>query len=421
VRFFVTHHAELWSFLSKHPNCYLNDFTFNEFDISIFELDKNMEALFWTLLSFIFYTYLGYPLVLCIESLFIKHPVSTGHTENPPRVSVVIAARNEEKNIERRIRNIMNQNYPKEKLELLIISDGSADATDDIVKAVITETARSRKGFLKIHSHKPSFGKPFCINTGVVAATGDIVVFADCRQRFADNAIKELVKNFVDQKIGCVSGELVFEETPGSSIQAEMGAYWNFEKWVRKLESKTGSVPGATGAIYAIRKNLFHPLPEQTLLDDVLTPLRISMQGYRSIFDSGAIAYDTVSKNLHLEKKRKVRTLAGNWQLLNLEPILLNPFKNLLWFRFLSHKILRLLIPYCLITLLSLIFFLQDLYAILLLIAFFLFFLIASLPLLTGYFKIISKFTKIFRVIILLNYFALLAPLKLILTPKKLW
>ena len=168
-------------------------------------------------------------------------------------------------------------------------------------------------------------------------------------------------------------------------------------------------------------KNLFHPLPEQTLLDDVLTPLRISMQGYRSIFDGRAIAYDTVSKDMQLEKKRKVRTLAGNWQLLNLEPVLLNPLKNHLWFRFLSHKILRLLIPYCLITLLSLIFFLQDLYAFLLLIVSFLFFLIASLPPFTGHFKIISKFTMIFRAIIFLNYFALLAPLKLILTPKKLW
>ena len=380
-----------------------------------------MEPLFWILLCLIFYTYLGYPLLLCIKSIFRKYPVSTGHMENYPRVSVVIAARNEGKNIERRIRNIMNQDYPKEKLEVIIVSDGSADATDDIVKTIIRETERSTKGFLRIISHKPSLGKPFCVNTGVTAATGDIVVFADCRQRFADNAIKELGKNFVDQKVGCVSGELVFEETPGSSMQAEMGAYWRFEKWLRKLESATGSVPGATGAIYAIRKELFKPLPVLTLLDDVLVPIRICMQGYRTVFESKAIAYDNISKNFNLEKKRKIRTLAGNWQLLILEPALLNPLKNPLWIRFMSHKIFRLLIPYCLITLLFVAFRLKDVYSFLFLTAVALFFLISVLPLTKGRFRLISKFTRIFRSIIFLNYFAFLAPLKLALNPRKLW
>jgi poly-beta-1,6-N-acetyl-D-glucosamine synthase len=380
-----------------------------------------MEVLFWTLLSLIFYTYLGYPLALYAKSIFRRYPALTDSMENYPPVSVVIAARNEAKNIERRIRNIMNQDYPKEKLEVLIVSDGSADATDDIVKTIINETERWKKGILRINSHQFSLGKPFCINAGVAAAKGEIVIFADCRQRFSNNAIKELVKNFVNQKVGCVSGELIFEETPGSSLQTEMGTYWRFEKWLRKLESDTGSVPGATGAIYAVRKKLFRPLPVQTLLDDVLVPMNISMQGYRTIFDSKAIAYDIVSMNFHLEKKRKIRTLAGNWQLLILEPALLNPFQNHLWVRFLSHKIFRLLIPYCLITLLLIAFFLQDAYCILFLVVFFLFLFIASLPPFSGRFKILTKFTKTFRAIIFLNYFAFLAPFKLIFSFKRLW
>ena len=380
-----------------------------------------MEPLFWILLGLIFYTYLGYPLLLWIKSIFVRRPVLRGCIENYPRVSVVIAARNEEKNIERRVRNMMNQDYPKEKLEVIIVSDGSVDATDDIVKTITDETERWTKGFLKIHSHNPSFGKPFCINTGVAIATGDIIVFADCRQRFADNAIKELVKNFGDQKVGCVSGELVFVETPGSSIQPEMGAYWRFEKWLRKLESATGSVPGATGAIYAVRKRLFRPLPVQTLLDDVLVPMHICMQGYRTIFDSKAIAYDMVSKTMDFEKKRKIRTLAGNWQLLILEPALLNPLKNPLWIRFMSHKIFRLLVPYCLIALLFVALSLRDVYSFLFLVGVALFFLISALPPLEGRFRIISKFTRVFRSIVFLNYFALLAPLKLTLNSKKLW
>ena len=380
-----------------------------------------MEPLFWMLLSFIFYTYLGYPILLWIKSIFVRNPVLSGHMENYPCVSVVIAARNEEKNIERRIRNIMNQDYPKEKLEVIIVSDGSTDATDDIVKTIISETKPWTKGFLKMHSHKPSQGKPFCINTGVADATGDIAVFADCRQRFADNAIKELIKNFDDPKVGCVSGELVFEETTGSSIQAEMGAYWRFEKWLRKLESATGSVPGATGAIYAVRKNLFRHLPVQTLLDDVLVPMHICMQGYRTIFESKAIAYDRVSKTLDLEKNRKIRTLAGNWQLLILEPLLINPLKNPLWIRFMSHKIFRLLIPYCMITLLFIALSLQDVYSFLFLTAVALFFLISILPPMRRQFRLISKLTGIFRSIIFLNFFAFLAPLKLALKHKKLW
>ena len=380
-----------------------------------------MESLFWILLCLILYTYLGYPLLLYVKSIFRKYPVSAGHMGNFPRVSVVIAARNEGKNIERRIRNIMNQDYPKEKLEIIIVSDGSTDATDDIVRTIINETERLMKDFLRIHSHKPSRGKPFCINSGVAVATGDIVVFADCRQRFDDNAIKELVKNFSDQKVGCVSGELVFEETPESSIQVEMGVYWRFEKWLRKLESTTGSVPGATGAIYAVRKKLFRPLPVHTLLDDVLVPMHVCMLGYRTIFENKAIAYDIVSNSLDLEKKRKIRTLAGNWQLLCLEPALLNPLKNPLWIRFMSHKIFRLLIPYCLITLLFVAFRLKDVYSYLFLTTVALFFLISVLPPMKGPFRLISKFTTIFRSIIFLNYFAFLAPLKLALNPRKLW
>lgn len=383
-----------------------------------------MKLLFWVILLFVCYTYFGYPLFLYILSLFCEKPVRKWEKGFHPTVSVVIAARNEEENIERRIRNIWDQDYPKEKLELIIVSDGSVDKTEDIVTRMIKEAEKLTPECcrsLKLIPNRRSRGKPSSINEGVSAAKGKFVVFADCRQRFSRNAIQQLINNFNDEKVGCVSGELVLEETLGNSIQAEMGAYWNFEKWLRKVESRTGSVPGATGAIYAIRKNLFHPLPERALLDDVLIPLRISMQGYRTIFDSEAVAYDTVSRDFDAEKKRKIRTLAGNWQLLILEPALLNPLKNSLYLRFLSHKIFRLLIPYCLVTLLVVALFLMDVYSILLLIAVVLFLLISALPQLHGPLSVISKLTRVFRSVIFLNYFALLAPFKLVLTPKKLW
>ena len=298
----------------------------------------------------------------------------------------------------------------------------SNDSTDNIVKKMINCAEQSKDNLIKLYSHQPSLGKPSCINKGVSAAKGEIVVFADSRQRFAENTIQTLVDNFADHRVGCVSGELILEETPGSSIQAEMGTYWKFEKWLRKLESDTGSVPGATGAIYAIKKELFHPLPAETLLDDVLIPIHVCMRGYRTVFDNKAIAYDNFSMNIDVEKRRKIRTLAGNWQLLFLEPKLLLPFRNPLWIRFLSHKIFRLLIPFCFIALTFTAFFLKDFHAIVFLIALFMFFLISVVPTtLQGHLKLLSGLSKIFRSVIILNYFAILAPIMLIFKFKKLW
>jgi len=181
---------------------------------------------------------------------------------------------------------------------------------------------------------------------------GDIIVFADARQQFNKNTVSQLVANFSDPTIGGVSGELVFLQEGDSEIKAQMGAYWKYEKTIRKSESASGSVVGATGAVYAIRKHLYQQLPPVTILDDVLTPMNIIMQGYRVIFDGEAVAYDTISKDVGHEWKRKVRTLAGNWQLISLRAELLNPRQNTLLFRFCFHKLARLVVPFFLLLLL---------------------------------------------------------------------
>ena len=377
----------------------------------------NIEVMFWFCIVFIFYSYIGYPILLYLWSLL--HPVEINKKEinKYPDVSVVIAAHNEADNIKQRIENIILQDYPKKNLEIIIVSDGSNDNTNNIVEELMNKP----DVILRLLFHNPAKGKPFSINQGVSASNGEIIVFTDCRQRFSSDAIRHLVNNFNDDKVGCVSGELVFKNTLGSPIQGEMGAYWNFEKWLRKLESKTGAVPGATGSIYAIRKNLFKTIPEKTLIDDVLIPLNISMQGYRVIFDSQAVAFDSVSKDLEQEKRRKIRTLAGNWQLFFLQPNLFNPLKNPLWIKFLSHKIFRLLIPYTLFILIGTTILSQNPLSYIILAGIALFFIIAVIPPLSGHLIIISRLSSICRSIILLNYFALLAPIKLILTPKTLW
>jgi cellulose synthase/poly-beta-1,6-N-acetylglucosamine synthase-like glycosyltransferase len=227
-------------------------------------------------------------------------------------------------------------------VEIIIVSDGSTDQTCELVKNCGQQNVR----LIALAQRQ---GKAVAINHGMEQAQGEIILYADVRQHFAADVISELVAHFADPTVCCVRGELILVKDAESQIQAEMGAYWKYEKWVRKMESRTGSVVGATGAIYAIRRPLFIPLPQDTILDDVLTPLNVVNQGYRCVFDSNAVAYDSFSKDTGQEWRRKVRTLAGNWQLLSLQPTLLWPWRNFCWWRFISHKIMRLLVPFALI------------------------------------------------------------------------
>jgi biofilm PGA synthesis N-glycosyltransferase PgaC len=307
-----------------------------------------METLFWTLTAFIFYTYAGYPLLIASRAFLRPHRVQNG--ANTPFLSIVIAAYNEELGIRRRLNNLLSQDYPAECYQIIVVSDGSTDGTN-----LILDSYSSSK-VISISLQERS-GKAAALNRGVARAEGEIIVFADARQRFADDALTLLVSNFTDPAVGCVSGELILVDESGSDVAVEMGAYWRYEKWIRNLESKSGSVVGATGAIYAIRKKLYVPLPTGTILDDVLTPMNVARQGYRVIFDGAPRAYDQVSKCVEQEWTRKVRTLAGNMQLLQISPSLVLPGLSPLWWRFLSHKIFRLFIPFALIGLLASTFF----------------------------------------------------------------
>ena len=313
-------------------------------------LNMLIKSLFVISLFFIFYAYAGYPIYLYAMAKLLPKPVKRESSVPLPFVSVVIAAKNEALNIENRINNLLQQDYPSDKVEIIVVSDGSDDNTQVIIEQLADRQGTDQKR-ISCHEYFPSQGKPSALNFGVQQASGEIIVFADARQTFNKDVITELVKNFSDTTVGGVSGELVFLEEGESSIKAQMGAYWEYEKKIRKMESDTGSVIGATGAIYAIRKKLYKPLAPATLLDDVMTPMNIVLQGYRIVFDSKAIAYDTLSKGISQEWNRKVRTLTGNWQLLSLNPNLLNPLKNNCWFRFFSHKLSRVVVPFFLIAL----------------------------------------------------------------------
>ena len=295
-----------------------------------------MKILFWVSVIFTLYTYVGYPLILAILARLF--PQSIKRSDFSPNVSVVLAARNEAHAIVKRLENLLSQDYPEELYEIIVVSDGSNDKTNEVVASYADRNVH-------LIPLSERVGKAEALNRGVALASGEIIIFADARQSFEVDVVRCLVTNFADPKVGCVSGELMFIDEVGSGIRTEMGAYWYYEKMIRKFESASGSVIGATGAVYAIRKSLYQPLPRGTILDDVLTPMNIALKGYRVVFDGAALAFDVVSKDIEQEWTRKVRTLAGNWQLLSLAPHLFVPWSCSLWWRLLSHKVFRLLVP----------------------------------------------------------------------------
>jgi cellulose synthase/poly-beta-1,6-N-acetylglucosamine synthase-like glycosyltransferase len=300
-----------------------------------------MELLFWLCFALITYAYVGYAVFLSLWALLLKK-LPTPRRDFTPTVSIVIAARNEEANVPAKLENLRRLDYPQDRLEIVIASDGSIDRTASIL--------REHVPYICPVILDDSKGKAHALNEAVKRATGEILVFLDARQSVEPNAVSELASCFADSTVGAVSGELLLE-TPKDGSHGALGIYWKIEKIVRKLESASGSVVGVTGAIYAIRRELYTDIPPGTILDDVFVPMNVARMGKRIVFQPSAIARDRLFSEKGKEFSRKVRTLTGNYQLLRLAPWLLSP-SNPLLFRFISHKLLRLLVPMLLVLML---------------------------------------------------------------------
>jgi cellulose synthase/poly-beta-1,6-N-acetylglucosamine synthase-like glycosyltransferase len=304
-----------------------------------------MESGFWAASAVVLYSYLGYPALLALGARRRPAP-PVRKAPFTPRVSLVMVACDEAEHVEAKLRNCLELDYPPDRLELLVVSDGSRDATGAIV-------ARFADRGVRLLALDGPRGKPAALNAAVPQASGEVVVLCDARQRFARDAVRELAANFADPRVGAVSGELHLAPAHGSGAGEGLGAYWSYEKAVRRLESRFSSVVGATGAIYAIRRELFRPLDERLILDDLAIPLDVAQQGYRVVFEPAARAYDRASDEPAREFRRKLRTLAGNYQLVRLRPDLLRPDRNPLFFELVSHKLSRLSVPWCLLLMLA--------------------------------------------------------------------
>jgi len=304
-----------------------------------------LKFIFWFSVITVFYVYIGYPMLLAALRRFAGSPVRKAPFE--PTVTILIAAHNERERIERKLRNCMELDYPRGKLQIIVALDGPTDGTE----FVVWRYAGSGVQMVHLKNH---IGKPSALNAGVRQATGEIVVFADVRQTFGRDAIRRLVENFADASVGAVTGQLVLlkDETADAAsggARSDIGLYWKYETWIRSMESAVHSTIGATGAIYAIRRELYQELPQDTLLDDVLTPMRVVLRGKRVVFEAAAKAFDIVSCCPKAEFVRKVRTLTGNYQLLAQFPRLLVPARNPVFWQYCSHKLGRLAVPYLLI------------------------------------------------------------------------
>ncbi|NBV21637.1 MAG: glycosyltransferase family 2 protein [Proteobacteria bacterium] len=301
------------------------------------------QLLFWFSLAALFYTFLGYPILIGLLARMAGRPTKKSPPAQPPLVSVVLVAFNEETRILPRVENLLAASYPADRLEVLVVTDGSTDTTVAKLRALADPRVR-------VLAREQRAGKSACLNAAIPQARGEIVVLCDARQRFAPHTIPELVANFSDPSLGAVSGSLEIDPA-ATGVGGGVDLYWKLEKFIRASEGRFRSTIGATGAVYAIRRELFEPIPNDTLLDDVVIPMQIAVNhGKRVSFDPTAPAYDPQTTDPAKEKRRKLRTLAGNFQMLTQHPGWLLPWRTPLWWQLLSHKYSRIVAPVFMVT-----------------------------------------------------------------------
>jgi poly-beta-1,6-N-acetyl-D-glucosamine synthase len=313
------------------------------------------KYIFWFAAALVGYSYLGYPVWLWLRSRWAPRPVrrnSDRSSAAAPAVSAVMVVRNEEAVIARKLENLLTLDYPQEKLDIVVVSDGSNDRTPSILSGYAGDSGVGTR--VRVLMKPVSQGKAAGLNDAIKLATGDLLLFTDARQQIESGALRLLIENFADPDVGAASGQLMLGDPVGGETGQGIGLYWRVEKKIRELESASGSVAGATGAIYCVRRTLLDPspLPEGTILDDVLLPMQIVRKGFRVVFDSRARAWDSPDLGESREFSRKVRTLSGNYQLLQLAPWLLSS-ENAIRFEFVSHKLSRLAVPFALLALLA--------------------------------------------------------------------
>lgn len=310
--------------------------------------DIIFKTTFWTSAFLLFYTFFGYPIFLNVVTRFIRRNLSNNDNEEGdelPFVSLLIPVFNEDSVIRRKIENSLSIDYPRSKMEIVVASDGSTDDTNRMISAY-------SKKEIRIILYKKRRGKSEVINRTVPKLIGDIVIFSDASAMLETDAIKNIVEDFRDSDVGCVSGKYVLVNGDESNRGNGEGMYFKYETNIKSKESEFNSILGAHGSLYGIRKKLFKPLKKGTINDDYIIPMQIVDQGFRSVYENSAIAKETARTTVRGEMKRRIRINTGNIQQLFLLRHLLNPLKGKIAFQFISHKLFRILSPLLIIAML---------------------------------------------------------------------
>lgn len=313
-------------------------------------MKTTLEILFWTLLFLVFYTYLGYGL-LVMGLLSLRRVLGRPRRlpDNPhflPPLTLVVPAYNEISCLEDKLLNSLSLDYPAGQLRLLFVTEGSNDGTTELIQ----EWQRTEPRLAELGGRE-RWGKIRAINRAILRVTTPIVVFTDANTLLNRQALRKLVRHFEDPQVGAVSGEKRIQ-APGSEAAAGSGEglYWQYESFLKNLDTQLHTVVGAAGELFAIRTKLYEPVQDDILLDDFMIALRIAAQGFRVVYEPDAFALERPSFSMHEEKKRKVRIAAGGFQAMERLTFLLNPFQyGWLSFQYVSHRVMRWAVtPFCL-------------------------------------------------------------------------
>ncbi len=302
-------------------------------------IDVMASAVLMTSVMLVVYSYVLYPLLLILIGSFYRDRTFGKVPDTLPAVTVVIAAYNEAECIQDRIANLLSLDYPPDKLKIVVGDDGSVDETPLILKQIANERVISK-------CFETNRGKASVLNDLISDVRGSrdgtqVLVLTDANTHFEHDAVKNLVRHFDSAEVGAVCGELKLE---GSQYNQD-GVYWRYEQFLKKREARAGGLLGANGAIYAIRPELYEPLPEDTLVDDFTIVMKISLKGNDVIYDDSAVARETVAPSVRDEYARRVRIGAGNFQAFSRLPGALHPRHGMLTFSYVSHKVLRWFTP----------------------------------------------------------------------------
>ena len=294
------------------------------------------EIVFWVSVALLVYTYAGYSLLVLLLSRFARRRDAKASIE--PHVTFLITAYNEERDIARKLENTLSLNYPQDKLEIIVASDGSTDGTDAVVKSF---AARG----VKLVRVEGRVGKTETQNCAVMQATGDIVVFSDATTRYEKDALRNLVRNYADPSVGAVSGRYEYYNPTGAPIGIGNILFWKYENFVKAAQTRIKTITGCCGCIYSVRRTLYAPLPAD-IISDLVEPLKILEKGYRIVFEPQAIAYEETTERATEEFRMRVRVITRGMRGLLYMKSLFNPFRyGFVSFQLISHKLFRWIVP----------------------------------------------------------------------------